>query len=250
MISVTGVSHDLGGSTVLHDINLEIPKGKVTALIGPNGAGKSTLLSLIARLARHRMGRIMVDELEVGVCASNTLARRLAILPQSSEIAPRLTIEELVAFGRYPHHLGRPGRDDREKVAEALTLFDLDPLAQRTLDTVSGGQRQRALLAMIFAQDTDYMLLDEPLNNLDIAASRSLMALLQRLAREHARTVVIVLHDINYACAYADHIVTMKGGKIGPQGDAETLVDGRLMHEVFETDAVVHRIGGRTFVAV
>ncbi|WP_306152002.1 ABC transporter ATP-binding protein [Roseovarius sp. MMSF_3281] len=250
MISVTGVSHALGGSTVLHDIELEIPKGKVTALIGPNGAGKSTLLSLIARLARHRTGRIMVDELEVGACASNTLARRLAILPQSSEIAPRLTIAELVAFGRYPHHLGRPGKHDREKVAEALTLFDLDGLAQRTLDTVSGGQRQRALLAMIFAQDTDYLLLDEPLNNLDIAASRSLMALLQRLAREHGRTVVIVLHDINYACAYADHIVTMKGGQIGPQGDAETLVDGRLMHDVFGTDAAVHRIGGQTFVAV
>ena len=250
MIKVTGLSHSIGETRILRDIDITIPKGEITALIGPNGAGKSTLLSLIARLVKHRSGRITVDELEVGNCTSNMLARRLSILPQTPEIAPRLSVAELVSFGRYPHHLGRPSAQDRARVTEALAVFTLEELAGRPLDTLSGGQRQRALLAMIFAQDTDYLLLDEPLNNLDIAASRSLMALLRRLSREHARTVVIVLHDINYACAYADWIVTLRDGRIGPQGRPSELVTDALIEDVFGTDASVHDIGNLKYVAV
>jgi iron complex transport system ATP-binding protein len=250
MIRVTGLSHSLGHAPVLHDVDLSIRKGQITALIGPNGAGKSTLLSLIARLDSPRAGRITVDELEVGVCPTDVLARRLAILPQAPEIAPRLSVAELVGFGRYPHHKGRPTPEDRAKVAETIALLSLDGLADRPLDTLSGGQRQRALLAMTVAQETDYLLLDEPLNNLDIAASRSLMSLLRRLCAKFGRTVVIVLHDINYACAYADEIVTIRDGRVGPCGGPDVVVTDALMQDVFGTDARVHRIHGTQVVLV
>ncbi len=161
-----------------------------------------------------------MDGLDVTTTPSDQMARRLSILPQASEVAPRLTVAELVGFGRYPHHKGRPGPEDHAKVAQALADFELEDLSHRPLDHLSGGQRQRAHVAMTFAQDTDYVLLDEPLNNLDIAASRSLMKLLRRMAHDHGRTVVTVLHDINYACAYSDHMVTLRAGQLGPMGPA------------------------------
>lgn len=250
MISVTGLSHHIGTQPILQDIDLTLPKGQISALIGPNGAGKSTLLSLIARLAPIQQGRIAVDDLVVGHCASNDLARRLAILPQSSEISLRLSVRELIGFGRYPYHKGRPSPQDRERVDAAIDTFALAPQADRPLGTLSGGQRQRALIAMTFAQDTDYILLDEPLNNLDIAAARSLMALLRDLARRHSRTIVIVLHDINYAAAYADHIVTLKQGRLGPSGPPDRIVTDALMQEVFGTDARVIEHAGRPLVQV
>jgi iron complex transport system ATP-binding protein len=174
----------------------------------------------------------------------------LAILPQSSEVYPRLTVRELISFGRYPHHRGRPTDRDHEKVEEALTLFELRDFADRQLDTVSGGQRQRAHIAMTFVQDTDYILLDEPLNNLDIAASRALMRLVCEVAHRHQRTIVIVLHDINYACGYADHIVTLKNGRLGPAGPVDEVVTSDLMQSVFGTDARVYWIDGVPVVKV
>lgn len=250
MISISGLNHKIAGQTILHDIGLTLPKGQVTALVGPNGAGKSTLLSLIARLTPIQQGRIMVDDLVVGDCANNVLARKLAILPQSSEISLRLSVRELVRFGRYPYHQGRPTEEDLAKVETAINTFALQDQAERPLTTLSGGQRQRALIAMTYAQETDYILLDEPLNNLDIAASRSLMALLRELARTHGRTIVIVLHDINYAAAYADHIVTLKNGRLGPMGPPMSVVTDQLLHQIFETDARVIVQDGQPLVRV
>ncbi|QHQ35148.1 iron ABC transporter ATP-binding protein [Algicella marina] len=250
MIEIEGVRYEIEGKPILADIDLTLPKGQVTALIGPNGAGKSTLLSLIARLLPLQTGRITVDGLEVGVCASDVLARKLSILPQSHEIGLRLTVRELVSFGRYPYHKGRPSTEDRAIVEAALATFDLTDLAQRRLTTLSGGQRQRALVAMTYAQDTGYILLDEPLNNLDIAASRALMALLRELAEQHSRTVVIVLHDINYASGYADNIVTMRNGRLGPQGAPGAIVNAGLLRDVFGTDAAVIVQNGKPVVQV
>ncbi|WP_421703734.1 ABC transporter ATP-binding protein [Aliiroseovarius sp.] len=250
MISVSEVSHAYGQTPILTDLTLEIPRGGVTALVGPNGAGKSTLLGLIARLMPLQCGRITVDGLDVTTTPTDQLARRLSILPQASEVAPRLTVAELVSFGRYPHHKGRPGPEDRAKVAEAIAAFDLEDLADRPLDNLSGGQRQRAHVAMTFAQDTEFVLLDEPLNNLDIAASRSLMQLLRRVAHDHGRTIVTVLHDINYACAYADHMVTLRGGQLGPMGAPGEVVTDSLLDAVFGTPARVHRVEDRVTVLV
>lgn len=250
MISISGVSHHLGPHQILDDISLDIPAGGITALVGVNGAGKSTLLSLIARLMPLQRGQITVQGLDVSTTAGPDLARVLAILPQTNEVAPRLTVTELVGFGRYPHHRGRPRPEDRAKVSEAIETLGLADLAQRPLDSLSGGQRQRAFLAMTFAQDTDYVLLDEPLNNLDIAASRSLMQILRSLVEDHGRTVVIVLHDINYASAYADHIVTMTGGRLGPCGAPDQILTDTLLAQTFGTDAKVIKDDGQILIKV
>jgi iron complex transport system ATP-binding protein len=250
MIQISGLSHRYGATPILSDLSLTLPRGGVTALVGANGAGKSTLLSLIARLMPIQSGRIEVDGMEVGKTPTRDLARKLAILPQAAEVAPRLTVRELVGFGRYPHHRGRATAEDHQKVEEALVAFDLQDLADRPLEALSGGQRQRAHVAMTFAQDTDYVLLDEPLNNLDIAASRSLMKRLRALAHEHGRTVVTVLHDINYACAYADHMVTLTGGQLGPMGRPAEIVSKELLAQVFGTDAEVVKTDAGVLVQV
>ncbi len=250
MIKVSGLSYRIGNTPVLNEIDLEINKGGVTALIGPNGAGKSTFLSLISRLLLAQTGVVTVDDLVVGSCPNDVLARKLAILTQSNDATPLLTVNELVSFGRYPYHKGRPKAEDKAKVEETLDVFGLSDLRHRQLDSLSGGQRQRAQVAMTFAQDTDYILLDEPLNNLDIAASRSLMAVLRGLAQAHDKTIVIVLHDINYAAAYADQIVVMKAGSVVGQGTPDEVVTERLIADVFETTPAVHRLDGRVIVQV
>ncbi|ASM75191.1 MULTISPECIES: ABC transporter ATP-binding protein [Roseobacteraceae] len=250
MIVITDLNHDRDGVATLWNINLSIDRGGVTALIGPNGAGKSTLLSLMSRLLPIQRGKIMVDDLQIGRCPNDVLARKLAILPQSNDTAPLLTVRELVSFGRYPYHKGRPDQRDREKVEEAILALGLLPLAERRLGSLSGGQRQRAQVAMTFAQDTDYVLLDEPLNNLDISASRALMAVLQDLALRHDRAIVIVLHDINYAAAYADRIVAMKDGRVVAMGAPGEVLTESILWDVFETNPKVHRIGTKVMVEV
>ncbi|MCZ4267605.1 ATP-binding cassette domain-containing protein [Rhodobacteraceae bacterium R_SAG6] len=250
MIEVQNLSHDIHGAPILRDISVTVPKGGVVALVGPNGAGKSTLLSLMARLIPRQQGCITVDELVVGESDDKDLARRLAILPQTVHAASRLTVRDLVGFGRYPYHRGRPTPDDRAMVEDGMRLFDLLPLAERSLDTLSGGQRQRAFVAMTYVQDTDYLLLDEPLNNLDLAASRALMARLRDLADNKDRTVIIVLHDINFATAYADRVLVMKEGRLCADGAPQDVITETLIQSVFETDAPLRTVEGRPVVMV
>ncbi|WP_299408665.1 ABC transporter ATP-binding protein [uncultured Roseobacter sp.] len=250
MIDIEGVSYRIGGQDILRDVSLQMGPGGVIALVGPNGAGKSTLLSLIARLRALQSGRITVNGLPVGQVADDRLAQELAILPQDLTVTSRLTVRDLVGFGRYPYHKGRPSEVDDALVTQALGNFDLQDLADRVLETLSGGQRQRAFVAMAYAQDTAYLLLDEPLNNLDIAASRALMARLRALAIEKGRTVVIVLHDINYAAAYADRIIALKGGRVIADGTPKQIVTEGLLRDVFETDAKVFHVDDRSVVLV
>lgn len=250
MISIRGAGHTIQGKPILEDINLELPRGGVTALIGPNGAGKSTLLSLVARLQTLKTGTIMVDDLQIGACSDAALARVLAIMPQSAHVSARLRVGEAVMMGRYPWHRGRPGKRDSEIVAETLALFSLEPLADQFLDEISGGQRQRALVAMAYAQETGYLLLDEPLNNLDIAASRHLMRLLRQMADTGKKSIVIVLHDINFAAAFADRVLVMRHGRIVADGAPNAVITPDLMSDVFETDAEVHTLGDRPVVLV
>ncbi|MEY8829285.1 ABC transporter ATP-binding protein [Sedimentitalea sp. XS_ASV28] len=250
MISIRGVKHSIQGKPILQDINLDLPRGGVTALIGPNGAGKSTLLSLIARLQPLGTGTIRIDALQIGACSDAALARVLAIMPQSAQISARLRVGEAVMMGRYPWHRGRPGKRDGDIVAETLRLFSLTSLADRFLDEISGGQRQRAMVAMAYAQETDYLLLDEPLNNLDIAASRHLMRLLRQMADTGRKSIVIVLHDINYAAAFADRVVVMREGRIVADGAPGAVITPALMGDVFETDAKVHLVDDRPVVLV
>lgn len=244
MIQIDSVTHHIGPAPILQDVTLTLPKGGVTALIGPNGAGKSTLMSLIARLTPLQRGTVIIDGLPVGPTSDKEMARKLAILPQRLTVSTRLTVRELVGFGRYPHSHGRLGPTDHAKVDEALTLFALDNLADRQIDTLSGGQQQRAFLAMAFAQDTDYLLLDEPLNNLDLAGAERLLATLHHLARDHDKTVLLVVHDLNIAARHAQHIVALRDGRVAGTGAPADLLTTDFVAKVFGISAPVQTIGG------
>lgn len=248
MIKVSNVFHKVGDKLILRDVSVDIPRNGITALIGPNGAGKSTVLSLIARLEPLQSGRIDVDDLEVGRCPDRQLAQKLSILPQIPDQPLRLTVRELVGFGRYPYHRGRPTSEDETQVDRALSVLGIDNLAHRHMDTLSGGQRQRAQIAMIFAQDTDYVLLDEPLNNLDLAGTRTLLAALHDMAGAHGKTIVIVVHDINIASRHADWIIAMKNGEVAREGSPENIIDQTLVREVFGAAPSVVEIDGRQLI--
>lgn len=242
MIEIENVTYRIGKTSILSDVSITIEKGGITALIGPNGAGKSTLLSLMARLIDLQSGQIRFDGLSVCDTPGEVLARKLAILRQETMIGSRLTLRDLVAFGRYPHHKGQASDADRIAVEQALQHFGLEAIANRFTDEVSGGQRQRAMVAMAFCQDTDYLLLDEPLNNLDMPFARSLMQRLREMADNHNRTIIIVLHEINYAAAYADRIIALKEGRVIASGPPEQIVETSVLKDIYGIEIAVEQV--------
>ena len=248
MITARGLRKSYGRSVVVDDVTLEIPRGGVTSIIGPNGAGKSTLLGMIARLLAPDAGTVLVDGLDVTKAKSDEIARRLAILRQENHLTIRLTVRDLVSFGRYPWSKGRLTAADREHIERAISYVGLDELADRFLDEMSGGQRQRAFVAMVLCQDTEYVLLDEPLNNLDMKHAVSMMRRLRRAADELGRTVVLVLHDINFASCYSDHLIAMLDGAVVHQGPPEVIMSEEVLREVYDIDIRIveadgHRMG-------
>jgi len=245
MIETSRVSKSYGDSVVVNDVTLTLPRGGITAIIGPNGAGKSTLLSMIARLAPMDAGTVTVAGLDVTKTPTGELAKRISILRQDNHIVARLTVRDLVSFGRYPHSRGRLTAEDREHVDRAISYLGLEPFTERFLDELSGGQRQRAYVAMVLCQDTDYVLFDEPLNNLDMKHAVGMMQLLRRAASELGKTVVVVLHDINFASCYADHIVVMRDGRVAHQGAPMQVITPAIMRDIYEIDIKVHAIGGQ-----
>ncbi|PKR87243.1 iron ABC transporter ATP-binding protein [Pleomorphomonas diazotrophica] len=250
MIEIHKLSKRYGDTTVVDDASLTIPRGGVVGIVGPNGAGKSTLLSIISRLIKADSGVVRVDGLDVTTAPGREIARRLSIMRQENHVAARLTVRDLVAFGRFPHNRGRPTREDVERVRMAIDFVGLEALADRFLDQLSGGQRQRAFVAMTLAQDADYALFDEPLNNLDIHHAVSMMRLLRRMADQPGKTVVIVLHDLNVAAAYADRVIVMQAGRVVGDGPPFDVIDRRLLSEVFRVDGDVVEVSGRRLVSV
>ncbi|MGO1912694.1 MAG: iron ABC transporter ATP-binding protein, partial [Corynebacterium sp.] len=206
MITIDNVSKSYSTETTIGPVSLEIPAGGVTALVGPNGAGKSTLLTMVGRLQKPDTGTITVGGMDIASAASGEVAKRLSILRQENHFVTRLTVRQLVGFGRYPYSHGRLNVEDEKYISEAIDFLNLREFENRYLDQLSGGQRQRAYVAMVLAQNTEYVLLDEPLNNLDMKHSVQMMKQLRRACDELGRTVIIVLHDINFAARYADHI--------------------------------------------
>ena len=245
MIVANGVTKSYGQSCVVDGVSLNLPQGGITSIIGPNGAGKSTLLSMVSRLMAMDRGTVTVGGLDVTTAPSDELARTLSILRQDNHMTARLTVRDLVSFGRYPYSKGRLNAADREHIERAIGYLDLGELADRFLDELSGGQRQRAFVAMVLAQDTDYVLLDEPLNNLDMKHAMGMMKLMRQAADELGKTVVLVLHDINFASWYSDHIVAMKHGKVAAQGDVGAMVRPEVLSDIYEMDIKVHQIGGQ-----
>jgi len=242
MIVTNAVSKAYGPTLVVDNVSLTIPAGGLTSIIGPNGAGKSTLLSLMARLLAMDAGTVTVDGLDVTQTPSDALARRLSILRQDNHLSSRLTVRDLVSFGRYPYSKGRLTVEDKVHIDRALDYLQLGPLAGRFLDELSGGQRQRAFVAMVLCQDTDYVLLDEPLNNLDMKHASGMMKTLHRATRELRKTVVLVLHDINFAAWYSDRIIAMREGKVWASGSVEHIIQPGVLREVFDMDITIHEI--------
>ena len=207
--------------------------GGIYGLLGPNGAGKSTMLNIISRLIPASEGCAFVDGKKVSEWDSRKLAQNLAILGQNSHNSARISVEELVAFGRFPHSGGSLAERDFEMVERALKITGIEDLRGRFIDELSGGQRQMAHIAMSIAQDTKYILLDEPLNNLDMSRSVKIMKLLRKLAREESKTILIVIHDINFVSFYADYIVALKDGRVKYEGSSEAVMKSEILSDIY-----------------
>ncbi|KXZ12631.1 iron ABC transporter ATP-binding protein [Bacillus nakamurai] len=242
MVEVKNVSKQYGGKVVLEKTSLAIQKGRLTSFIGPNGAGKSTLLSIMSRLIKTDSGEITVDGQEIGSCKSNELAKKISILKQANQINIRLTIKDLVSFGRFPYSQGKLTAEDWTHINQAIDYMKLADIQDKYLDQLSGGQCQRAFIAMIIAQDTDYIFLDEPLNNLDMKHSVEMMKLLKRLVKDFGKTVVVVIHDINFASVYSDHIVALKNGRVVKEGPAEEIIETSVLEEIYDMTIPIQEI--------
>ncbi|MEC0109856.1 ABC transporter ATP-binding protein [Paenibacillus taichungensis] len=245
MVEVRNVTKQYGGVRVVDDVSLNIAKGKITSFIGPNGAGKSTLLSMITRLISKDAGQVLIEGQEIEGWKNKDLSKKISVLKQSNHINIRLTVEDLVAFGRFPYSQGRLTAEDRQWIQEAIDYMELAPFRKKYLDELSGGQRQRAYIAMVIAQNTEYILLDEPLNNLDMKHSVQIMKVLRKMVDELGKTIVIVIHDINFASCYSDYIVALKDGRVVQEGKTEDIINTDVLQKVYDMHIPVQWIDGR-----
>lgn len=245
MISMKSLTKKYGNKKVVDEVELTLPKGKIIAFIGSNGAGKSTLISLISRTLTKDSGQVFIDEKELKEWKSKELAKRLSILKQTNHLNIRLTIRELVSFGRFPHSNGKNTEVDEQKINEAIAYLGLEELQDRFLDELSGGQRQMAYIAMVIAQDTEYIFLDEPLNNLDMKHSVQIMKVVRKLVEELNKTVMVVIHDINFVSCYADHVIAMKNGQIVKSGSTPEIIRPDVLEEVYGIEISVNDIEGK-----
>ncbi|MFE2374284.1 ABC transporter ATP-binding protein [Streptomyces sp. NPDC059398] len=227
--------------TVVDGLDLAVPDGRVTVIVGPNACGKSTTLRALGRLLKPRSGAVLLDGAELARTPTRKIAQSIGLLPQSPSAPEAITVADLVARGRQPHqHWWQQWSDEDERaVTGAMERTDITSLAERAVDELSGGQRQRVWIAMALAQETDLLLLDEPTTYLDIAHQVEVLDLVRRLNKERGRTVVAVLHDLNQAARYADHLVAMKDGRIVAEGPPGEVVTAQLVREVFGLESVV-----------
>lgn len=233
------------GKTIVDEVSFEIPKGNVISLIGPNGAGKSTVMGIISRLIARDAGNVKFEGTDISHWKSKELSKRLAILTQSNNIQMKLTVRELIAFGRFPYSGGRLTDEDKAIIDKAIEYMELEEFEDRFIDELSGGQRQRAYIAMVIAQDTDYVLLDEPTNNLDIYHATNMMKIVRRLCDELGKTVILVLHEINYAAFYSDYICAFKDGKIAKFGTVREVMTKETLSEIYDVDFEIMEIEGK-----
>lgn len=244
-MQLKNVGKSFGNQAILEDIQLNISPSKFTAFIGPNGAGKSTLLSIMSRLLNKDQGFLSIKGKEIEAWNSKELAKELTILKQKINYQSKLTVEELVSFGRFPYSQDRLTKEDFKKVEQALEYLDILDLRNRFIDTLSGGQLQRVFIAMVLTQDTDFILLDEPLNNLDIKQSISMMKILRSLVDDLGKTIIIVIHDINIASQYVDEIVAFKDGKVFYQGTTNQVMRKEILDPLYEMDITLSEINGK-----
>mgnify|MGYP002777528687 CR=1 FL=1 len=229
------------GSAIITDLSLALPSQQITVLVGPNGCGKSTLLRGFARLLKPHSGKVYLEGQAIHRLPSREVAKRLGILPQAPLAPEGLTVKDLVAQGRYPHQswLQQWSPEDEHITQQALLTTGMVELADRGLDRLSGGQRQRAWIAMALAQNTQTLLLDEPTTYLDLCHQVEVLDLLHDLNRTQGKTIIMVLHDLNQACRYADHLIAIHRGKIYAQGRPEQVMTPNLIKDVFGLDAQI-----------
>jgi len=226
---------------IVEGLTITIPTQAITAIIGPNGCGKSTLLKALARILIPEQGKVEVNEVDIHSQSTKEIARQIGLLPQNPRSPDGITVSDLIQRGRYPHQgiFRQWSREDEASVNNALSLTGLTNFSDKPIDELSGGQRQRVWIAMLLAQETPIMLLDEPTTHLDIAHQIEVLDLLKELTREHNRTIVMVLHDINLAVRYADNLIAMRDGKIKTFGEPHNVVTAQMMHEVFSIQAQI-----------
>lgn len=235
MIKIDNIKKVYSDEVAIGPLNINIPKAGLTSLIGPNGAGKSTTLLMMGRLLDMDEGQIKVANMDISKSKSEDLAKVLTILRQENHFVTRLTVRQLAGFGRFPYSKGRLTKEDEIIISKYIDFLGLRDLENRYLDELSGGQRQRVYVAMVLCQETEYVLLDEPLNNLDVARSVEMMEHLRHAANEFGRTILTVLHDINFAARYSDRICAMKDGKIVAFGTTEEIMDAEVLTNIFDT---------------
>lgn len=230
-----------GNLDIVKDLNLEIPKGKITTIIGANGCGKSTILKTLARIIKPKSGSIYINNKELNSQDSKELAKAMAVLPQSPQAPNGLTVEELISYGRFPHQkgFGKLKDEDKDIINWALEKTRILEFRDRPIEALSGGQRQRAWIAMALAQETDILLLDEPTTYLDLAHQLEVLKLLEELNKKEGRTIVMVIHELNNAARFADHMIGVKKGKIVCQGTAHEVMTKENLREIFNIDAEI-----------
>lgn len=226
---------------IVEGLTITIPTQAITAIIGPNGCGKSTLLKALARILIPEKGKVEVNEVDIHSQSTKEIARQIGLLPQNPRSPDGITVSDLIQRGRYPHQgiFRQWSREDEASVNNALSLTGLTNFSDKPIDELSGGQRQRVWIAMLLAQETPIMLLDEPTTHLDIAHQIEVLDLLKELTRQHNRTIVMVLHDINLAVRYADNLIAMRDGKVKTFGEPHNVVTAQMMHEVFSIQAQI-----------
>ncbi len=240
-IEIENLSVSYGEANILEELSLAIPEGKITIIIGSNGSGKSTLLKTVGRVLKPRNGIIKIQGRDIRQQHAKEIARHVAMLPQSPKTPQGLLVKELVAYGRFPHTkaIGGFNRHDKEMVSWAMEETSLSEFAERTVDSLSGGQRQRAWIAMALAQETEILLLDEPTTYLDMSYQLEVLLLLQRLNKEQGRTIVMVLHELNHACRFADEIIGVHQGKVVMQGAPKQVITKESLQQIYGIQATL-----------
>ncbi len=230
-----------GSKIICEALDVTIPSGKLTVIVGPNGCGKSTLLKSLCRLLKPKQGHVMLNGEQIQRMPSKEIAKLLGFLPQSSSTPERVSVAELVARGRYAHQglFSQWSPEDEQAVKQAMRITRVEEFAELSVDALSGGQRQRVWIAMLLAQKTPILMLDEPTTYLDISHQLELLELFKKLNQQRGNTVVAVLHDLNQACRYADNLIVLSGGKIVAQGSPEELMTESLVKQVFGLDSLI-----------
>ncbi|MFA5543199.1 MAG: ATP-binding cassette domain-containing protein [Bacilli bacterium] len=246
MISFDNVLKTYDNKTVLDRVSMSLPDNKMIAFIGPNGAGKSTLISIISRILKKDDGDIIIDDETLDNWNTSLLAKEISILRQANHLSVKITVRELVGFGRYPYSKGKLNKEDNVIIDEAINYMGINHLEDRYLNELSGGERQMAFIAMTIAQDTKYIILDEPLNNLDMNHSVKIMKILKELVEKKNKTILIVIHDINFVTNYADYIVAMKDGKILFAGDTYEIITKDILKQIYDIDIDVVSLEGKS----